>query len=340
MHSRHNHEPLLSIHTRTVHKPTVRMSFPDLHDQGVNIASEARIARCGAISLMSVLQRYVEKRLPIPLPGPVGEGQRTIALPATRVLKVHLYNTMLERGMTKADLARLLKKQPPSIDRLLDMTHNSSSSTLDDALHALGLEVRLAVVPRPQNVVLQKNNTANRGVARCWNSRHNTSHGQHANKAVTGNAPHSLTTPIETEHTMIKFDKATARTLSAEFIQEVAELAKRHGIVVQPHGGTVGDTYLDLKFRFTNKADCRAGRSAKARGARHLGSRSSPPHGAPYADVYRLPLNGVGRKVNVNGEQMSIVGFAPNRPKFPVVVMNAQGKTFKTTVATVASQLK
>lgn len=138
---------------------------------------------------------------------------------------------------------------------------------------------------------------------------------------------------------MIKFDKATARTLSAEFIQEVAELAKRHGILVQAHGGTVGDTYLDLKFRFTNKLTASQAAQQK-QDARDDRFKELAAAWRSYADVYRLPLNGVGRKVNVNGEQMSIVGFAPNRPKFPVVVMNAHGKTYKTTVAAVASQLK
>jgi len=62
------------------------------------------------------------------------------------VLKVSLYQTMRESGVKKADLARMLSANAPTIDRLLDLRHASRLDKLEAAFQALHKRVELRVV--------------------------------------------------------------------------------------------------------------------------------------------------------------------------------------------------
>lgn len=78
------------------------------------------------------------KALPLPTPHP---GLPTVALPAQTMLKLALYRTMQESGISKTELARRLSAHGPQVDRLLDLQHKSRMDSLESALHLLGKRV-------------------------------------------------------------------------------------------------------------------------------------------------------------------------------------------------------
>jgi len=68
-----------------------------------------------------------------------------VALPALAAVKVALYRTMLQRGMRKADLARLTGAKPMQVDRLLDLSHASRLAQIEAARRTLGKEIAIEV---------------------------------------------------------------------------------------------------------------------------------------------------------------------------------------------------
>ena len=75
-----------------------------------------------------------------------GRGRwRSVALPNQTVMKVALYRAMRERGLRRADLARLLRAHGPQVDRLLDVRHASRLDQMEAALAALGKRLIVGV---------------------------------------------------------------------------------------------------------------------------------------------------------------------------------------------------
>jgi len=102
-----------------------------------------------AIEAMELtLSGYVDDRRPIPLPSKAKRGEYLVALPVLTVAKLGLFTAMLDNGVSKAKLARLLGVYGPQVDRLLDVTHGSKIEAIEHALSLLGrrmvLDVRLA----------------------------------------------------------------------------------------------------------------------------------------------------------------------------------------------------
>lgn len=77
---------------------------------------------------------------------PSTQGDVMVALPALSVAKIALYQAMQAKGMTKAELSRLLNCHPPQVDRLLDLTHASRLDQIEAALKALHLALDVSVV--------------------------------------------------------------------------------------------------------------------------------------------------------------------------------------------------
>lgn len=93
----------------------------------------------------TTLSLYVDDRLSIPEATPPEPGERVIYLPAVTVAKIVLWNTMMERGMRKADLCRLLGVSQTQGDRLVDFLHTSKMEQLEAALAALGKRLAVSV---------------------------------------------------------------------------------------------------------------------------------------------------------------------------------------------------
>lgn len=50
-----------------------------------------------------------------------------------------------------------------------------------------------------------------------------------------------------------------------------------------------------------------------------------------YHSLYNLPEDGVGKTVVVNGRKCIVAGLLPNCRKFPILVIDSDGRRFKTT---------
>lgn len=90
----------------------------------------------------AIAARMVDRAL-IPLPGRTG---KTLAvLPAQTVAKILLYQAMLERRVTKIQLARSLRWHRPQVDRLLNLKHSTNMNQIETAFEALGKKVRIEI---------------------------------------------------------------------------------------------------------------------------------------------------------------------------------------------------
>lgn len=115
---------------------TLLVTCPDLPE--VTTFGEGEVdARLRAVdAIVTALQGRITARQEIPEPTR-GDGI-WIELGALVEAKLSLYRAMRSSGATKADLARRLDWHPPSVDRLLDLDHDSRFGSLEVAFKALG----------------------------------------------------------------------------------------------------------------------------------------------------------------------------------------------------------
>lgn len=73
----------------------------------------------------------------IPRPTPQA-GLPIVHLSAQTLLKIAVYEAMLEEGISKTEMARRLHVHPPQVDRLLNLRHASRIDRLEQALYTLG----------------------------------------------------------------------------------------------------------------------------------------------------------------------------------------------------------
>ncbi|TLX65067.1 type II toxin-antitoxin system HicB family antitoxin [Stutzerimonas nosocomialis] len=114
--------------------------LPELNSYGDD---EAHALAEAVDAIETTLSLYVDQRRAIPAASAPQPGEHVIALPAVTVAKIYLWNEMVNRGMRKADLCRLLDLKPVTADRLVDFLHSSKIEQIEKALAALGK--RLAV---------------------------------------------------------------------------------------------------------------------------------------------------------------------------------------------------
>ncbi len=125
---------------------TVLVTAPDLPEVTSFGDDEVDALAHALDAVETALQGRMADRLAIPEPSAIDAGAWVI-LPALTTLKLELYRVMLDRGLRKADLARLLDWKPPQIDRLFDLGHASRLDQLEAAFAALGQEVVFTVHP-------------------------------------------------------------------------------------------------------------------------------------------------------------------------------------------------
>ncbi len=123
------------------------VTFTDL--PGVTEGETEEEAAANAVDLLeTALSFYIDDRKPLPAASKLKSGERLVGLSSLGMAKVALYEVMQERGMKRADLARLLGVHQPQVDRLLDLTHASQIEQVQRALLAAG-DLTLTVVTRP-----------------------------------------------------------------------------------------------------------------------------------------------------------------------------------------------
>jgi antitoxin HicB len=79
------------------------------------------------------------------IPKPVKGNGITIGLPLLTDLKLNLYWTLREAGITRAELARRLKWNRESVDRLFRLDHKSRLEQIEEAFAALNRKVEFDI---------------------------------------------------------------------------------------------------------------------------------------------------------------------------------------------------
>ena len=103
-------------------------------EEALDRAEDALIAALGAHFTLGGV---------IPLPSPVSEGYRPVAVPPLVAAKLALHKAMRERGTTNADLAERLDMNGEAVRALLNPDRDSDISQVENALNEVG---RLSVV--------------------------------------------------------------------------------------------------------------------------------------------------------------------------------------------------
>jgi hypothetical protein len=103
-----------------------------------------------------------------------------------------------------------------------------------------------------------------------------------------------------------KFDKPSCKMVGQEIEKALQAFAAQHGITIQYGGGSIKsdiDFSLKLRLQVADPA------------AREAGERQEFKM---YCGIYHLTEDHYGKVAQINGRAMRLVGFAPNRPKFPL----------------------
>lgn len=92
-------------------------------------------------AIETTLSIYVDQRRIIPVASEPEAGEHVVRLPSLTVAKISLWNAMIERGMRKADLSRLLGMHQAQGERLVDFLHTSKIEQLEAALKVFDLRL-------------------------------------------------------------------------------------------------------------------------------------------------------------------------------------------------------
>jgi len=124
---------------------TVLVTAPDF--PGVvtfgNTREEALDYAVGAFREM--IASKIHNKEPIPEPSRIKKGEPFIVLPLQTEMKMKLYQSMLEKGVRKAELARRMKLHRQEVERLLDFHQSTSLSKIENAFAALGKSLQIEV---------------------------------------------------------------------------------------------------------------------------------------------------------------------------------------------------
>jgi len=131
------------IHLEPDDNDTLLVTCPDLPEV-TTFGQDEIDARFHAIdAIQTALQGRIAAKQEIPEPTD-GDGE-WIELGALIEAKIALYSLMRANQMTKADLARRLQWHPPSVDRLLNLDHDSRFQSIEMAFKALGKAMHVDV---------------------------------------------------------------------------------------------------------------------------------------------------------------------------------------------------
>jgi len=123
---------------------SVLVTFPDV-PEAITFGADADEALLQARdALETALAMYVDDRRDLPVPGPA-DGRPTVRPNALECAKLGIYAAMREQGLRKADLARRLNWHMPQVDRLLDLSHASKLSQIEQAAASMGKRVALRI---------------------------------------------------------------------------------------------------------------------------------------------------------------------------------------------------
>lgn len=131
--------------TYSIDGDTIMVTSIDLPEVTTFADDEAEAAIRGTDAVVTAIMGRIADRQDVPVPSR-GPGPYAV-LSTSDSIKVGLYQAMRAGGIGKAELARRLHCHLPQIDRLLDLSHASKLEALEAALHAVGKEIDVCLVP-------------------------------------------------------------------------------------------------------------------------------------------------------------------------------------------------
>ncbi len=131
----------INVHQENDHFWSSCPDIPEAHSAGDTREELLHNAVDGIELALSI---YVDQRRVIPMPSECAEGQEPIRLPVTACAKIVLWNTLCDRGMSKADLAAAIGLSHTVASRLVDFEHKSKIEQLEGALATLGVPFSFA----------------------------------------------------------------------------------------------------------------------------------------------------------------------------------------------------
>ncbi len=135
-----------AIRIRKDTNDTFLVTVPDLPDAVTfgETLDEAKLQAVDAIETV-MMARMTDREA---IPEPKASGRYYAELRPAVAAKVALWNAMLQQGMGKAALARKLKWHMPQVDRALDVRHESTLSSLVEALAVTGKALSISVTSK------------------------------------------------------------------------------------------------------------------------------------------------------------------------------------------------
>lgn len=123
---------------------TLLVSCPDIPELTTFGETEKDALAHAVGALATMIDTYMRVGRPIPS-GSAAKGRPTVVLPALMAMKVSLYMALRESGLSKSELARMLKLDVRQVRRMLDPLVSTRVEELERALAALGkrIEIRL-----------------------------------------------------------------------------------------------------------------------------------------------------------------------------------------------------
>ncbi len=121
------------------------ITFPDIPEAASVADTEAQAQSEALSGLESALEFYFEDGRPVPMPGRVKRGFKTVSLSASMTVKVLLLNEMLAQKVRPAELARRLGTTPQEVNRLTNLRHATKIDGLAAAFTALGKRLTVQV---------------------------------------------------------------------------------------------------------------------------------------------------------------------------------------------------
>lgn len=132
--------------TLTPDDGSVLVTFPDVPEAITFGVDEDEALLYAVDALETALSFYVDERKPLPKPSKAKRGQKTVRPSALESAKLGVYQSMIEQGIRKSDLARRLGWHMPQVDRLFDLKHASKLEQIEAAAHVLGKHIEVRVV--------------------------------------------------------------------------------------------------------------------------------------------------------------------------------------------------
>ncbi|EKG29642.1 MULTISPECIES: type II toxin-antitoxin system HicB family antitoxin [Pseudomonas syringae group] len=116
--------------------------IPEMNASGDTLDEALAEALNGMESAFSL---YVDQRRKIPQASLPSGDELVMHLPALTVAKIMLWNSMLDNGVSRAELARRLSCTRQVVDRLVDFLHTSKIEQVERALAVLGRRITLSI---------------------------------------------------------------------------------------------------------------------------------------------------------------------------------------------------